>query len=192
MLKHYVIISVNGAQTVILDWKNPSSISLLPTAPSGYKESPSFSSRLMINPSGHLISNGQLQSTDAGTYMITTPDFTGSVSLTLRISGELIMKLFHELKVFIFTQLALLCLVGNSQTVTLDWKDPSSISLLPTAPSGYQVSPSSLRLMVNSSGHLVSNGQLNSSDAGTYTIASPDFAGTLRIMIRISGMLVCI
>ena len=90
MLKHVcVTTSVNGSQTVTLDWKDPSSISLLPIAPSGYKESPSFSPRLMINSSGHLVSNGQLQSSDAGTHMITTSDFTGSMSLTLRISGKI-------------------------------------------------------------------------------------------------------
>ena len=88
-----------------LDWKDPSSISLLPTAPSGYKESPSFSSRLMINPSGQLISNGQLQSTDAGTYMITTSDFLGSVSLTLRVSGELSRDHFKEMLKFSGTHL---------------------------------------------------------------------------------------
>ena len=77
--------------------------------------------------------------------------------------------------------------MDGSSTVTLKWKDPSSIPLLPTAPSGYQVSPSSPRLMVNSSGHLVSNGQLQASDAGTYTITSPDFIGTLRVMLIIEG-----
>ena len=80
--------------------------------------------------------------------------------------------------------------MSGTEAVTLDWKDPSSISLLPIAPTHYQVSPSSPRLMVNPSGHLVSNGQLNSSDAGTYTITSSDFAGTLRIIITISGMFI--
>ena len=60
---------------------------LLPTAPSGYTVVPALSSRLMVNSSGHLVSTGQLQASDAGTYMITSSDFTGALNVTLMING---------------------------------------------------------------------------------------------------------
>ena len=63
-------------------------VPLLPTAPSGYTVVPALSSRLMVNSSGHLVSTGQLQASDAGTYMITSSDFTGVLNLILRISGQ--------------------------------------------------------------------------------------------------------
>ena len=62
-------------------------VPLLPTAPSGYTVVPALSSRLMVNSSGHLVSTGQLQASDAGTYNITSNDFTGVLNLILRISG---------------------------------------------------------------------------------------------------------
>ena len=62
-------------------------VPLLPTAPSGYTVVPALSSRLMVNSSGHLVSTGQLQASDAGTYMFTSSDFTGVLNLILRISG---------------------------------------------------------------------------------------------------------
>ena len=60
---------------------------LLPTAPSGYTVVPALSSRLMVNSTGHLVSTGQLQASDAGTYMITSSDFTGALNVTLMING---------------------------------------------------------------------------------------------------------
>ena len=78
--------------------------------------------------------------------------------------------------------------MDSSPTVTLKWKDPSSVPIqLPTVPSGYKVSPSSPRLMVNSSGYLISIGKLQSSDAGVYIITSPDITGNVILTLRISG-----
>ena len=62
-------------------------VPLLPTAPSGYTVVPALSSRLMVDSSGHLVSTGQLQASDAGTYMITSGDFTGALNVTLMING---------------------------------------------------------------------------------------------------------
>ena len=61
---------------------------MLPTAPSGYTVVPALSSRLMVNSSGHLVSTGQLQPSDAGTYNITSSDFTGVLTLTISITGQ--------------------------------------------------------------------------------------------------------
>ena len=62
---------------------------MLPTAPTGYTSNPPLSSRLSVTSSGMLMTTGQLQASDAGTYNITSSDFTGALSLTLMISGEL-------------------------------------------------------------------------------------------------------
>ena len=61
---------------------------MLPTAPSGYTVVPALSSRLMVDSSGHLVSTGQLQLSDAGTYNITSSDFTGVLTLTISITGQ--------------------------------------------------------------------------------------------------------
>ena len=75
--------------------------------------------------------------------------------------------------------------------VTIHWMSFTSLPLLlPTAPSGYTVVPAlSSRLQVNSSGHLVSTGQLQASDAGTYNITSSgsQLSGTLTLILRITG-----
>ena len=67
-------------------------VPLLPTAPSGYTVVPALSSRLMVNSSGHLVSTGQLQASDAGTYMITSSDFTG----TARLSIDVLSKYLYQ------------------------------------------------------------------------------------------------
>ena len=90
-------MTVAGAQQVTVNWIGPSSVSLrLPSSPAGYQVSPTPSSRLSLSSSGHLVSNGQLQASDAGTYTIRSPDFTGTLNLTLRISGELMENLFYD------------------------------------------------------------------------------------------------
>ena len=63
---------------------------MLPTAPSGYTVVPALSSRLMVDSSGHLVSTGQLQPSDAGTYNITSNSnqITGTLTLVLRITGQ--------------------------------------------------------------------------------------------------------
>ena len=76
-----------GARQVTLHWMAATSVSLLPTAPSGYAVVPALSSRLQVNSTGHLVSTGQLQASDAGTYMITSSDFTGALNVTLSING---------------------------------------------------------------------------------------------------------
>ena len=55
---------------------------MLPTAPSGYTVVPALPSRLMVNSTGHLVSTGQLQASDAGTYNITSNSnqLTGSTN----------------------------------------------------------------------------------------------------------------
>ena len=70
--------TVNGSENLVLSWKEAISVSLtLPTTPSGYTSSPPLSSRLIITNSGELVSTGQLQASDAGTYNISSSDFTG-------------------------------------------------------------------------------------------------------------------
>ena len=76
-----------GARQVTLHWMAATSVPLLPTAPSGYTVVPALSSRLQVNSTGHLVSTGQLQASDAGTYMITSSDFTGALNVTLSING---------------------------------------------------------------------------------------------------------
>ena len=80
---------VNRSDNFEFQWNEPSSISLmLPTAPSGYTVVPALSSRLQVNSTGHLVSTGQLQASDAGTYMITSSDFNGVFVLMIRVSGQ--------------------------------------------------------------------------------------------------------
>ena len=64
---------------------------MLPTAPSGYTSSPPLSSRLSITNSGELVSTGQLQASDAGTYNISSSDFTGVLTVTVSITGQYIL-----------------------------------------------------------------------------------------------------
>ena len=72
-------------------------VPLLPTVPSGYTvvqltsntDPPALSSRLMVNSSGHLISTGQLQTSDVGVYNVSTSDFYDGVFLVVVcISGQ--------------------------------------------------------------------------------------------------------
>ena len=154
----------------------------IPLSPSGYQVTPPLSPRLTIS-SGTLRSRGGLQSNDSGTYTIASTDFTGIVILSLTISGK-ILDTFFSSTIYPFVH----TIVAGSPTVTLHWKDATSVPLLPTASSGYQVSPPlPSRLDMNSSGHLVSSGQLQSSDASIYNITSTDFIGTLIVMLKISG-----
>ena len=82
------MVVVGGARTINIHWMTPRSISLmLPTAPSGYTVVPALSSRLQVNTTGHLVSTGQLQGSDAGTYMITSSDFTGALMVSIRVTG---------------------------------------------------------------------------------------------------------
>ena len=79
---------MTGERNISLEWMAATSVSsLLPSAPSGYTVVPALSSRLSITNSGELVSTGQLQASDAGTYMITSSDFTGSLNVTLSING---------------------------------------------------------------------------------------------------------
>ena len=78
---------MTGERNISLEWMAATSVSLLPTAPSGYTVVPALSSRLQVNSTGHLVSTGQLQASDAGTYMITSSDFTGALNVTLSING---------------------------------------------------------------------------------------------------------
>ena len=64
---------------------------MLPTTPSGYTSSPPLSSRLSITNSGELVSTGQLQASDAGTYNISSSDFTGVLTVTVSITGQYIL-----------------------------------------------------------------------------------------------------
>ena len=77
-----------GARQVTLEWMAATSVPLLPTAPSGYTVVPALSSRLSITNSGELVSTGQLQASDAGTYMITSSDFTGALNVTIEVNSK--------------------------------------------------------------------------------------------------------
>ena len=84
-----VLTTVDGVQQVTVNHSEATTISLmLPIATSNYTVVPALSSRLRITASGDLVSTGQLQASDAGTYMITSSDFTGALNLTLSVSGE--------------------------------------------------------------------------------------------------------
>ena len=72
---------------------SPASVPLqLPVAPNGYHVTPPLSSRLQVSSSGHLVSIGQLQAGDAGTFTITSSDFTGALTLMLTIGGIYILQ----------------------------------------------------------------------------------------------------
>ena len=149
-------------------------------ATTGYTVVPALSSRLQVTTSGHLASIGQLQASDAGTYMISSSEFNGVLNFTLKLFGMYIFILVSNNEIF--------CLVGEVHTVTLDWMAATSVPLLPSAPSGYTVVPAlSSRLSITNSGELVSTGQLQASDAGTYMITSSDFTGEFLVMIQVSG-----
>ena len=83
-----LFVLVSGSVDLVLPWKKASSISLLPTALSGYTVVPALSSRLMVNSTGHLVSTGQLQASDAGTYQIRSSDFVGVLSISITINSE--------------------------------------------------------------------------------------------------------
>ena len=80
---------MEGTQITDIHWMAATTTSLmLPTAPSGYTNSPPLSSRLSITNSGELVSTGQLQASDAGTYNISSSDFTGVFTLTLNVNSK--------------------------------------------------------------------------------------------------------
>ena len=83
-----LFVLVSGSVDLVLPWKKASSISLLPTALSGYTVIPALSSRLMVNSSGYLVSTGQLQASDADTYQIRSSDFVGVLSISITINSE--------------------------------------------------------------------------------------------------------
>ena len=66
---------------------------ILPMATEEYSISPSLSQRLHVNTLGLLSSDGQLQYGDAGTYMISSSQFQGALTLILTVSG----RSLHEL-----------------------------------------------------------------------------------------------
>ena len=74
-------------------------------------------------------------------------------------------------------------------SLVLSSSDPTTVKILPVSFSEYQVTPpfSSSRVQVNSSGHLVSSGQLQASDAGTYTITSSSFTGALTVEVQVNS-----
>ena len=80
---------MEATQITDIDWMAATTNSLmLPTAPSGYTSSPPLSSRLSITNSGELVSTGQLQASDAGTYNISSSDFTGVFTLALNVNSK--------------------------------------------------------------------------------------------------------
>ena len=158
----------------------------LPFAPNGYHITPPLSPRLHVSSSGRLVSMGQLQAGDAGTYTITSSDFTGALTLMLTIGGIIYT--------IVLTHTPLMCqnffsnAVHGDQTIVLDWRNPSPKLLPVPAYSGFNVTPPlSSRLDINETGHLVPSGQLQASDAGNFMIMSRNFSGALRMTISVSG-----
>ena len=89
----YIIIVEDTLMTTLY-WLGLTSVSLmLPTAPSGYTSSPPLSSRLSITNSGELVSTGFLQFPDARTYMISSSQFEGALTLTLAVSGKSLFEI---------------------------------------------------------------------------------------------------
>ena len=90
-------LSVNGSREVIVNREDPTTVVILPVSTSGYTVVPALSSRLIVNSTGHFVSTGQLQASDAGTYTITSSDFIGSFKFTLLIFGNfLTFSLFSQ------------------------------------------------------------------------------------------------
>ena len=81
---------------VALDHANSTVISILPTASSGYQISPPFSSRLQVNSSGQLVSAGELKASDAGMYMINSSNFSGTLSLVVRVSSKFVIEVMYN------------------------------------------------------------------------------------------------
>ena len=159
---------------------------ILPMATEEYSISPSLSQRLHVNTLGLLSSDGQLQYGDAGTYMISSSQFQGALTLMLTVSG----RSLHEL--CSITVIILSYIVKGTLTAALHWMNPSSVSLmLPDALHGYTSSPPlSHRLSIDDSGNLVStSGLLQASDAGNVAISSIDYTGTLHLSLQIQSML---
>ena len=87
----YTADVVTGTETIMLHWMNPTTITILPDAPSGYSINPAFPTGIELNNTGHLVTTGQRQHSDAGTHQImavSTPKFVGTLTLILQISGK--------------------------------------------------------------------------------------------------------
>ena len=184
-------IIVGGTDEVTVPWMSPITVRILPDVPTGsYTVNPPLPAGLEINSSGLLISSGQPLPSSAHNqlHQITPPSnfYSGTLSLKLKISSEL----FGANYVASFHAIFVNCVpVSGSQTVTLHHMGSTTVALqLPHAPNGYQVMPPlSNRLQVNTMGQLVSVGQLQASDAGTYNITSSNFVGVMSVTLKISG-----
>ena len=80
---------------VYLNWMSSVVADILPDSPNGYTVTPSLSPRLHVSSLGQLVPNRSLQAGDTGTYMITSGDFTGSLTVTITIDGELEIQSLH-------------------------------------------------------------------------------------------------
>ena len=77
---------------------------------------------------------------------------------------------------------------SSSVPLTINGLSPQTISgLVPVAPNGYSITPSNPKITLTSSGDLITM-ILDYSDAGTYTITSPDFNGaSVIITLTVQG-----
>ena len=74
---------------------------------------------------------------------------------------------------------------SSSVPLTINGLSPQTISgLVPIAPNGYSITPPNSKIELTSSGDLITT-ILDYSDAGTYTITSPDFNGA-NVMITLT------
>ena len=90
---------MNDSQSIALDWLLAADVSLLlPSVSSSsvYQISPPLSPRLSVSSSGQLMSSGQLEASDAGTYTITSSDFTGALKVTIEINSECGAFVLHD------------------------------------------------------------------------------------------------
>lgn len=70
------------------NWDDVISTKILPSIPSGVTVSPELPSSLNVTAEGNLVSIGQLQSTDANTYIITPRDFTGTSTVEFSVNSK--------------------------------------------------------------------------------------------------------
>ena len=87
---------VYGQQRIVLNWRNPGSVPLPVPIPSILTITPTLSSRLQVNSTGHLVSTGQLQASDAGTYNIISSGFSGELEVTLVVSGKSCLLSYYQ------------------------------------------------------------------------------------------------
>ena len=86
LLFYFTVVS--GSMSLVLSSSDPTTVKILPVSFSEYHVTPPFSSRLQVNSSGHLVSSGQLQSSDTGTYMINSSDFTGVLTVEVQVNSK--------------------------------------------------------------------------------------------------------